>query len=121
MILKPQVLMIGAAVGVGVLALLYLRRQTAQGTGEAIGGALADMASGIFSGTVLGVGDAVGVPRTDLTECERAKLEGRTWDASFVCEAVDYLKYLVTPAPISPANPNAPQLPSVPIWEGVHD
>lgn len=40
-----------------------------------------------------GVGDAIGVPRTNETECERAKREGRTLDASFACPAGDFLEY----------------------------
>lgn len=37
------------------------------------------------------VGAAVGVPRTNETECERALREGRTWDASFACPAGKFL------------------------------
>lgn len=37
------------------------------------------------------VGDAVGVPRTNETECERALREGRTWDASFACPAGKFI------------------------------
>ncbi|MBY0235264.1 MAG: hypothetical protein K2W93_09800 [Burkholderiaceae bacterium] len=43
---------------------------------------------------VVAIGDLVGVPRINETECERAKREGRTLDASFKCEASDFLKYL---------------------------
>ncbi|TBO31326.1 hypothetical protein EYS42_08760 [Aquabacterium lacunae] len=38
------------------------------------------------------VGAAVGVPRTNETECQRALREGRTWDASFACDAGTFLK-----------------------------
>lgn len=41
------------------------------------------------------IGGAVGVPRTEATACERAKAEGRTWDASFACPASDFLKFIV--------------------------
>ena len=58
--------------------------------GETIGqGAVA-----ATSGVVLGIGDGIGVPRTNMTECERAKAEGRTWDASFACPAGDFLSYV---------------------------
>jgi hypothetical protein len=43
---------------------------------------------------VLTAGDALGVPRTNMTECEKAKAEGRTWDASFACPAGDFLGYV---------------------------
>jgi hypothetical protein len=40
------------------------------------------------------VGDTLGIPRTNETECARAKREGRTLDASFACPAGDFLSYL---------------------------
>lgn len=43
---------------------------------------------------VFPLGDALGVPRTNMTECDRAKAEGRTLDASFACPALDFIKYL---------------------------
>lgn len=62
------------------------------GIGAAVGGAVVDAGAGV----VLGIGDAVGLPRTQMTECERAMAEGRTWDASFVCPASTFLKYLAS-------------------------
>lgn len=76
-------------------ALWWASRQgNAQAIGEAVGGAAVNMVDGVLSGTVNTVGEAVGIPRTSMTECERAKLEGRTWDASFACPAGDFLKYV---------------------------
>lgn len=43
-----------------------------------------------------GVGDLIGVPRTDLSKCDRAMMEGRTWDASFDCPAGTFIRYLGT-------------------------
>jgi hypothetical protein len=48
----------------------------------------------VIAKPVLGIGDAIGLPRTNETECERAKREGRTWDASFACPASDFLSYV---------------------------
>jgi hypothetical protein len=84
-------LIAGGAVAV---ALLWAATKGAKGTGQAIGGAVVDMANGVVSGTVVGIGSAVGIPETNLTECEKAKREGRTWDASFACPATDFLKYV---------------------------
>ncbi|WP_427306609.1 hypothetical protein [Cupriavidus sp. H39] len=64
----------------------------AAGAASALVGAVGDAASG----AVLGIGDALGVPRTDMTECERAIAEGRTWDASFACPAGNFLSSLVS-------------------------
>lgn len=85
--MKPETLAILA--GIGVLTLwAVLRNTTAQGVGVAVGGAIVDTGTGL----VLGIGDAVGLPRTNETECQRALREGRTWDASFACPAATFIK-----------------------------
>ena len=43
-------------------------------------------------GAIEGIGEAVGIPRTNQTECQKALAEGRTWDASFACPAGTFLK-----------------------------
>jgi len=83
--------MAGAAV---VAALLYVAAKGVKGAAQGAAAAAVDLADGIVTGTVVGVGEAVGIPQTNQTACERAKAEGRTWDASFDCPAVDFLKYL---------------------------
>lgn len=57
-------------------------------------GAVVGAADGLIVGSVTAAGKAVGVPETNMTECERAMAEGRTWDASFACPASDFLKYV---------------------------
>lgn len=90
--IRPAYLIAGAAVGV---ALLWAWRQGSAGNvGEAIGSAAVDLADGVIGGTVTTIGQAVGIPKTNMTECERAKLEGRTWEASFACPAGDFISYL---------------------------
>jgi len=80
-----------------VAALAYIVKKNggvggvAAGAASALVGAVGDAASGV----VLGIGDALGVPRTDMTECERAIAEGRTLDASFACPASTFLESLV--------------------------
>lgn len=80
--------------GAVIAALLWAATRGSKGTGEAIGGAVVDLADGIVSGAVVGTGQLVGIPATNMTECERAKAEGRTWDASFACPAGNFIKYL---------------------------
>lgn len=84
-------LVAGAAVA-AVLAVLAMRG--ARGTGESIGSAAVDLVDGTVGGVVVGIGERVGIPATNLTACERAKAEGRTLDASFACPAKDFLSYL---------------------------
>lgn len=59
-----------------------------------VGGQAVDMADKVVSTPVLAAGDLLGIPRTNMTECEKAKREGRTWDASFACPAGDFLGYV---------------------------
>lgn len=91
----PTIPMPYVLAGVAVLAaVVWASSKGAKGTGEAIGGAVVDMADGVISGAVTTIGGTVGVPKTNMTECEKAKAENRTWDASFACPAGDFLKYV---------------------------
>ena len=81
----------GAAV---LAALAFIAIKGAKGTGQAIGSGAVDLVDGVIDGGVTGIGQAVGIPATNMTECERAKAEGRTWDASFACPAVDFVRYV---------------------------
>lgn len=83
-----------AAGGAVLAALAYVAWRGAGSTGQQIGGAVVDLADGVVSGAVVGAGQIVGIPTTNPTECERAKAEGRTWDASFACPAADFLRYV---------------------------
>lgn len=89
--LSTPYLIAGGAVLAG---LLWASARGAKATGASIGAAAVDLTDGIVSGAVVGIGQQVGIPATNMTACERAKAEGRTWDASFDCPAGDFLKYL---------------------------
>lgn len=81
----------GAAVAV---LLVILATKGAKGTGQAIGRGAVDLVDGALSGSVTGLGGLLGIPETNLTQCERDKAEGRTWAASFSCPAGDFINYL---------------------------
>lgn len=88
-------LLAGLAVA-GLVALwLFTRKGAAEATGAAVGAAVVEAGAGL----VLGAGDAIGLPRTDAELCRRALAEGRTWDASFVCSAGDWLGSLMRDPP----------------------
>lgn len=91
--LQQDTLLIAGGIGAAVLVFWLTRKGSAQAAGEAIASTAVDTVVGAGTGVVLGAGDAVGIPRTNMTECERAKAEGRTWDASFACPAGTFLKY----------------------------
>lgn len=86
-------LVAGVAVA-GALVWAVTRAGSASNAGQYIGGAAVDMADGVISGAVVGAGQIFGIPATNMTKCEKAKAEGRTWDASFDCPAADFIKYL---------------------------
>jgi hypothetical protein len=109
-------LYVGAAAAVAG-ALIYVKTTGAKSVGASIGSAAVDLATGVLSGVAepitRGVGYAAdaatdndvghafqkslswfGIPETNLSECEKAKTEGRTWDASFACPAGDFIGYL---------------------------
>lgn len=90
---EQRFLVIG--VGVAALALLIIvkKKGAAADAGAAVGSAVVDAAGGVVAGVAEGLGDQIGVPRTDMTECERAKAEGRKLDASFACPAGDFISY----------------------------
>lgn len=76
------------AVGAGVLILgaWYLGNRLPE-MAEAIPGVIADTGAGL----IIGTGDVLGIPRTDMNECQRALAEGRTLDASFACPAGTFI------------------------------
>lgn len=83
--------------GAVLLALVYVWTRGAKGAardiGSAAGGAVVGAVDGVLSGAVTGLGESFGIPQTNMTACERAKAEGRTWDASFDCPAGEFLSY----------------------------
>ncbi|QGZ37773.1 hypothetical protein IP92_02943 [Pseudoduganella flava] len=75
-----------------VLGLIIVKKNF--GVVDAAAGAVGVIGDAM-SGVVIGIGEVIGIPRTDETECEKAMREGRTWDASFACPAGTWLKYLM--------------------------
>lgn len=78
-------------IGAGVLAWVVLKGGVYNAS-QSVGSGVADVALGVTSGVVLGVGDSFGIPRTNQTQCERDIAAGRTWDASFSCPAGTFIK-----------------------------
>lgn len=87
---------LGLGLGIAAIAILWwlTRKGQAAALGSSVGSAAGGLVASVPGGVVIGIGDGVGIPRTDMTECEKAKAEGRTWAASFVCPAGDFVGYL---------------------------
>lgn len=86
-------LMIGGVIGLAAFLLWWNAKGTAGVTRSLVGGGIG-MVDGVFTGTVKGIGDAVGVPDTNLTQCQKDLAAGDKWAASFSCPAGTFLKHV---------------------------
>lgn len=89
---KPWV--IASGVGVGLVLLLAIRnasQATVGGVGQQIGGAAVDAVAGVAGGVVLGIGDAVGLPRTDAEKGRALFEQGQWFEASKYMPAGDFI------------------------------
>lgn len=96
--MKQEAVIIAAGAGIGLLALLAMRglqTQGAAGLGAAVGRSVIDAGAGV----VIGIGEAVGIPATEQTACQRAKAAGDLWEASFACPAGDFISWMARGAP----------------------
>lgn len=81
-------LLIGAAVAA---VAYFVLRGGVRGVASDIGAAPFELTDGLLSGAVTGAGGLVGVPATNVTQCDKDLAAGRTWDASFSCPAKRWL------------------------------
>lgn len=94
---EHKFLLIGVLAAAAALAVVVLVKKkgavvdAATQAGSALGEAIGNAAGAAAGGVVVGIGDQLGVPRTNMTECDKALAEGRTWDASFACPAGKFL------------------------------
>lgn len=98
-----------AAVGAASFAAVYLYRVGIVGAAKAAGEAGARVLYDATTGAVIGVGKAVGVPETEMSECAKAVADGRYWDASFACPAGTFVKSLFGVKPPASPTPAATQ------------
>lgn len=85
--IKPQTLAIAAGLGMAALLALYLAKK---GVAGAVAGAVT-AAGDAAVGTVYGIGDFIGIPRTDAERCAKAKADGDLWAQSLYCPAGDFI------------------------------
>ncbi|MDE3038933.1 MAG: hypothetical protein KGJ21_10865 [Pseudomonadota bacterium] len=76
--------LVGVVLVIGLL--LYLQKN-AKAVGTAAVGAVGDAAVG----TVIGIGETVGIPPTNATQCQIDLANGDMWAASFSCDAATYI------------------------------
>lgn len=58
---------------------------------RAVGSAVAETAGEVAVGAVEGLGQVIGIPPTNQTQCQRDIAAGDWWEASFSCPAGDFL------------------------------
>lgn len=90
---QEKMIGIGVAVAVFYLApkiLPAIARKTGETAGEAAAGVVIDGATG----AIIGVGKAVGVPKTNIDVCQQDIARGDLWRASFDCPATTFLEAL---------------------------
>lgn len=92
---EHKFIILGGLAALAVIVLLVKKNggivAVAADAGKAAGEAVVAAAGGAVAGVSEAIGDAIGIPRTEMTECEKAIAEGRTWDASFACPAGTFL------------------------------
>lgn len=91
---KQQIMQIAQIAVLAGFAIFLVKKFSISDVAKEAGSAAAAAADGVISGAVESVGEIAGVPRTSTTECDLAKQEGRTWDASFACPAGDFIRYV---------------------------
>lgn len=90
--LKPQTLAIAAGLGVAALLALYIAKKGVAGAVAGAVGAAGDAAVG----TVYGIGDFLGIPRTDAERCATAKATGDLWAQSLYCPVTTFVDSAVS-------------------------
>lgn len=89
--LQDDAMLLGAGALVVLAAVWWISRKgSAAQVGVAAGQAVGDAAAGV----VVGIGQSLGVPATELTKCEACKAAGDVLGASFACSAGDFLSWV---------------------------
>lgn len=91
----PATLKTQAALAVLAVIGLVLVKRNLTGIVANAGSAAVEIIADTGAGVAIGVGDIIGIPRTNETECQKAMREGRTLDASFACPAGTFLHYTI--------------------------
>lgn len=89
----PQLASLAITLGLAAAVLYILTRKVPAGSTLAaeVTAGVTSTAANAAGGVVLGLGDAVGLPRTQQTQCQADLAAGRWWDASFSCPAGTFL------------------------------
>lgn len=85
----------GLIAGASLAGLALIWWATRAGNAAKLAQGATRVAGEVAGGVVKGVGEIVGIPDTDQTQCQRDLAAGNYWDASFSCPAGDFARGLV--------------------------
>ena len=83
----------GLLIGAALVGLYLLSTKAGQQLAASVGQAAAEAAGNVASGAVVGIGQAVGIPPTNRTQCQIDIDNGDVWAASFSCPLGDFLRF----------------------------
>lgn len=86
--LNQDAKLLAAVLLVGAAGLWWITRQ---GVAKSLATGAVKVAEDVAVGTVVGIGNAVGIPATSQTQCQKDLAAGNWWDASFSCPAGTFI------------------------------
>lgn len=91
--MQSKTLILAAAGALGGLLILQVIKSAGDmpGTGQAMGAGVTGLVGGVATGAVLGVGDVLGVPRTNQSQGQAELDAGDYWNASFHLPAGEFI------------------------------
>ncbi len=87
--LNQDAKLLAAVLLVGAAGLWWITRQ---GVAKSLATGAVTVAEDVAVGTVVGIGNAMGIPETSAQKCQTALANRNWWDASFYCPADTYAK-----------------------------
>ena len=81
------------AAGAAFALYLYVKSKGLKNGAASVANAAVEAVGQIGLGTVYGIADGVGIPRTDPEKCAAAMASGDTLGASLYCPAVPFVQY----------------------------
>lgn len=84
------------AIFAGVALVAYIAFRGFSGAAKDVSKAAINTASGAVAGVAEGVGEAVGIPETNMSQCEIDIANKDYWAASLSCPAPRFLKFCAT-------------------------
>lgn len=80
--------------GVVIVGGLWFMLRGVKGVAKDVAKGSVDLITGTASGVAIGIGDAFGIPETNMTQCQKDQANGDTWAASASCPAGTFIKGL---------------------------